>query len=89
LSWARVSSATRHRRIAGYTGDKFAKWKNDLFIASLVAEELRRVELQGNKVVAQEVIFKGLGRVRHVIGGPHGSLYVLLAKRIARISSAE
>lgn len=72
-----------------YTGDLFPKWKNQLFVASLAAEELRRLELVDGKVVAQEVIFKSLGRIRHVITGPDGALYVLLPTRIARITPAQ
>ncbi|MCX6953782.1 MAG: PQQ-dependent sugar dehydrogenase [Verrucomicrobia bacterium] len=71
-----------------YTGDLFPKWKNNLFVASLAAEELRRLELKDGKLVTQEIIFKSLGRIRHVITGPDGALYVLLPKRIARIVPA-
>lgn len=71
-----------------YTGDRFPKWKNHLFLTSLAAQELRRIELKDDKVVAQEVIFKDLGRIRHVIGGPDGALYVLLPTRIARLAPA-
>lgn len=72
-----------------YTGSLFPKWKNHLFVASLAVEELHRLELDGDKVVAEEVVFKGLGRIRHVITGPDGALYVLLPKRIARLTPAE
>ena len=72
-----------------YTGNLFPKWKNHLFVASLAAEELRRLELRDRKVVAQEVIFKNVGRIRHVIGGPDGALYVLLPERIARMTPAD
>jgi glucose/arabinose dehydrogenase len=61
-----------------YTGDLFPQWKNHLFLATLAAQELRRIEVRGGKVIAQETIFKDLGRIRHVIGGPDGALYVLL-----------
>jgi glucose/arabinose dehydrogenase len=71
-----------------YTGDLFPKWKNHLFVASLAAEELHRIEVVGDKVVAQEVVFKGLGRIRDVISGPDGALYVLLPNRIARVAPA-
>jgi len=71
-----------------YTGDLFPKWKNQLFLASLAAEELRRLEIIDGKVVAQEIIFKDLGRIRHVITGPDGALYVLLPKRIVRLTPA-
>ncbi len=72
-----------------YTGDLFPKWKNNLFVASLAAQELRRLEIAGGKLVTQEVLFKDLGRIRHVIGGPDGALYVLLPNRIARLTPAE
>lgn len=72
-----------------YTGDLFPKWKNHLFLATLAAQELRRIEVRGGKFVAQETIFKDLGRIRHVIGGPDGALYVLLPERIARLAPAE
>jgi glucose/arabinose dehydrogenase len=71
-----------------YTGDAFPKWKNHLFVASLVAQELRRIEIKDRKVVTQEVLFKDIGRIRHVIGGPDGAIYVLLPQRIARIAPA-
>jgi glucose/arabinose dehydrogenase len=72
-----------------YTGDSFPKWKGQLFLATLAAQELRRIEIKDAKVVAQEVIFKDLGRIRHVITGPDGALYVLLPERIARVIPAE
>ena len=71
-----------------YTGELFPKWKNNLFIASLAAQELRRLELKDRKVVAQEVLFRGLGRIRHVAAGPDGALYVLLPNRVARLTPA-
>lgn len=72
-----------------YAGDLFPKWKNHLFLASLAAEELRRIEIKGDKVLHQEILFKGLGRIRHVVAGPDGALYVLLPNRVARISPSE
>lgn len=71
-----------------YTGDKFPQWKNQLFLATLAAQELRRIELKDGKFVSQEVIFKDLGRIRHVTTGPDGALYVLLPERIARVAPA-
>ncbi len=74
--------------ISFYTGDLFPKWKHHLFIATLGTQQLNRLEIQGDKVVGEEVLFKGLGRVRHVASGPDGALYVLLPNRIARITPA-
>ncbi len=70
-----------------YAGSEFPRWRNNLFIASLAAQELRRLEVVGGKVTYQEILFKNLGRIRHVITGPDGALYVLLPSRIARISA--
>jgi glucose/arabinose dehydrogenase len=47
---------------------------------------VRRLELKDGKVVTQEILFKNLGRVRHVITGPDGAIYVLLPERIARLA---
>ena len=72
-----------------YQGNLFPKWKGQAFLASLAAQELRRLEIRDQKLVEQEVIFKGIGRIRHVIGGPDGALYVLLPDRVARIEPKE
>lgn len=74
--------------MAFYTGDAFPKWKHHLFVSSLRAEELVRIELKDGKVVDQEIVFKGIGRQRDVITGPDGFLYVLFANRVARLVPA-
>jgi len=71
-----------------YTGDLFPKWKGNLFVTSLVASELRRIEIADGKVVDQEVIFRGLGRLRFIVTGPDGALYVARPDRISRIVPA-
>lgn len=72
-----------------YTGDLFPQWKNHLFLTSLAAEELRRLEIRDGQVVKQEILFKGLGRIRHIVNGPDGALYVMLPTRIARIAPVQ
>ena len=61
-----------------YTGSAFGQWKNDLFVAALAKQEIRRVRLSedGKRVVEDEPIFRGLGRVRDVVTGPDGTIYV-------------
>ena len=63
-----------------YTGDKFPNWKHDLFVGALGQQEIRRVRLENQKVVDQEIILKNIGRVRAVSESPDGHLYVLLNK---------
>jgi glucose/arabinose dehydrogenase len=72
-----------------YVGDPFPGWRHDLFLSSLAAEELVRLELEDGQVVHQEVLFKGIGRVRDVVTGPDGYVYVSLEPgRIARLVPA-
>jgi aldose sugar dehydrogenase len=60
-----------------YTGDKFPKWKGNLFIGSMVLTHLNRSVLDGNKVVHEERILQDKKwRVRSVIQGPDGYLYI-------------
>lgn len=61
-----------------YTGDAFPQWKNQLFLGALAQQELHRLEVKGNRVVHQELILKGQGRVRDIITGPDGFLYLAL-----------
>ncbi len=60
-----------------YVGEKFPKWQNDLLVGALAKQEIRRVRIENQKVVSQEVIFKNFGRVRDVATGPDGFIYVL------------
>ena len=59
-----------------YIGDRFPRWKNDLLVSSLAAQELRRLRIEGGRVTKQEVLFKGIGRIRDVVVGPDGLVYV-------------
>ena len=73
-----------------YAGDRFPRWRNDLLVSALAAEELRRLVVEGGKVTKQEVLFKGIGRVRDVVSGPDGLVYVAFngPDRIARLVPA-
>jgi glucose/arabinose dehydrogenase len=61
-----------------YDGDKFPRWRGNLFIGSLKFRLLVRLRLDGNKVVEEERLLKDrLGRIRDVRTGPDGYLYLL------------
>ncbi len=60
------------------TSDLFPRWKNNLLVGALAFEEIRRLVIVDNKVTDQELILKGVGRVRDLKVGPDGALYVLL-----------
>jgi aldose sugar dehydrogenase len=59
------------------TSPLFPEWKNNLLVGALAFQELRRLVLDGSKVAEQELLLKGIGRVRDVKFGPDGALYVL------------
>jgi glucose/arabinose dehydrogenase len=73
--------------ITFYTGSPFPQWKNNLFLGSLATQELLRLVVDGHSVTHQEILFKGIGRVRDVVNGPDGYLYVVLNQpdRIERL----
>lgn len=61
-----------------YTGERFGKWQSDLLAGALKFEEVKRLRIVDNRVVEQEIIFKGRGRVRDVNAGPDGYIYICL-----------
>ncbi len=64
--------------MAFYTGDAFPEWRGDLFVGALRAQMLVRLELEGDRVVAEERLVRGLiGRIRDVRQGPDGLVYLL------------
>ncbi len=60
-----------------YTGEKFSRWQGDLFVGALAQKHLRRLHMQGDKVIAQEVLLEGMARIRDVRNSPDGYLYIL------------
>jgi glucose/arabinose dehydrogenase len=62
-----------------YTGTRFPKWKGNAFVGGLATQQLSRLEMDGNKVVREEVLLKGVlnQRVRDVEQGPDGFIYLL------------
>ena len=53
--------------LAIYRGDLFPEWQGDLLLGSLINEEMRRLQLNGDTVVTDEAIFPEIsGRVRDV-----------------------
>lgn len=77
--------------ITFYSGDKFPKWKNNLLVTSLAAQEFRRLVIERHEVKEQEILFKDIGRVRAVTVGPDGFIYLALNKPdwIVRLEPAD
>ncbi|MGF1638219.1 MAG: PQQ-dependent sugar dehydrogenase, partial [Cyclobacteriaceae bacterium] len=58
------------------TSNKYPNWKNNLLIGSLSFRYVARCEIENDKVVHEERILDGLGRIRTIEEGPDGYLYV-------------
>ena len=64
--------------MAFYSADRFAQWKNSLFVGALAGQHLARLTLDGERVVAEERLLLDLkSRIRDVRQGPDGYVYVL------------
>ena len=65
-------------------------WTGDFVFANLRGESLRRLRLDGERVVEDEPLLEGrFGRLRTVVEGPGGALYVLTSNRDGRGSPAD
>jgi len=58
------------------TGDIYPDWKGKIIVGSLKFAYLVALELDGDKVLSQEILFPGIGRVRNVKQGADGYIYV-------------
>ena len=65
--------------ITFYTGNAFPEWHGDLFVASLVDRHVHRLRFDGTTVQEREVLLADRNqRIRDVVTGPDGFLYVLV-----------
>jgi len=67
-----------------YTGDKFPKWKNNLFVGALTTQQLIRIAFhQPSQAEQREGLLIPLQqRIRDVVQSPDGYLYVATEKSI-------
>ena len=68
------------------TSDLYPEWKGNVFVGSLKFKYLERLVLEDNKVIKREKLFEDIGRVRNVLQGPDGYIYVAVeGKGIVKI----
>ena len=69
--------------------DQFPAWRNNILVGSLKFAQVRRLELEGDKVVHEETLLDGIGRVRAIEQGPDGNIYIAVEGpgRIVRLSN--
>ena len=76
--------------MAFYTGDAFPGWRGNLLLAGLASQTLARLSIEGRRVTGEERIRIGT-RIRHVVPGPDGLVYLLTDEdsgRVLRLSPA-
>lgn len=72
--------------MAFYTGERYAGWRGSLFIGSMNPGGLVRLTLDGDRVTNEERYLGELGeRIRDVVQGPDGYLYLLTDSAQGRI----
>jgi glucose/arabinose dehydrogenase len=61
-----------------YTGTLFPEWRDNVFIGGLSSQALVRLVMKDDRVVGEERLLTDLNaRIREVVQGPEGALYVL------------
>jgi len=74
--------------LAFYSGDLFPEWKGSAFIAGLSSKAIIRVAIDGDSASELERFDMGQ-RIRAVLGGPDGALWVLESEgRLLRLTPA-
>ena len=64
--------------MAFYTGSLFQNWRGSLLVGALAGQALHRLVLDGDRVIAEEILLKGAGdRIRDVRQGADGALWIL------------
>ena len=58
------------------TSNIYEGWKGNLFVGSLKFQYLERLVIENEKVIKREKILNNIGRVRNVVEGPDGYLYL-------------
>ena len=65
-------------------------WRGDFWFATLRGEALHRLKIEGDEITEDETLLEGeYGRLRTVVEGPDGALYVLTSNQDGRGSPAD
>ena len=91
-TWASLSPTLATSGAAFLVGETWDGWEGDLIVSTLKEEDLRRfrVTSDGTTVFAETLLDRRFGRLRAVVIGPDGALYVSTANgpgdRILRVT---
>lgn len=68
-------------RLLIYTGDRYPRWKGNVFAGGMAGEQLVRLTLEGRRVMNEEKLVQRMGRTRDVRQGPDGFIYLAIDRR--------
>ena len=69
-----------------YSGKLFPEWRGNFLVGGLSSRALVRLVVEGDHVVGEERLLGDLGaRIREVVEGPDGALYLLTDERDGRL----
>jgi glucose/arabinose dehydrogenase len=60
-----------------YTGDRFPRWRGNIFVGGMAGQQLARLTLDGQRVTGEETLLRGQGRIRDIRQGPDGLIYIV------------
>ncbi len=72
-----------------YDGEIFPQWRNEYLLAGLRSVTLYRINVAGNEPEMGPIVQGEYGRLRTVVQGPDGLLYLLTSNRDERTEPAE
>ena len=64
-----------------YTGNVFPAWRGSIFAGGLAGQQIARLVMDGQRVVHEETLLHGMGRVRDIRQSPDGYIYVAIESR--------
>ncbi len=64
-----------------YTGDRFPEWRGSMFVGGMRGQQLARLTMDGQRVVIEETLVHGMGRIRDVRQGLDGYIYLAIDDR--------
>ena len=64
-----------------YTGDRFPEWRGNIFVGGMVGERVARLTMDGQRVISEETLVQGRGRIRDIRQGPDGYIYLVTEHR--------
>lgn len=67
--------------MAFVSGDVYPEWEGSLLVGSLKFEYLERLVIENNKVIYREKVAEDIGRVRDVIMGTDGYIYLAVENK--------